>query len=70
MGQNHRIHGTGASAADTFETNPSVLQELVQHAPGECPMGASALQGEVDGLLARSSKKQKRLLYIKIQNNG
>src|SRR5690606_5533556 len=43
------IHGTGTGAADAFETDARILQQRVERAPGEGAVGASALQGQVDG---------------------
>ena len=50
MGQYHRIHGAGTGAADGINLQASIFEQPVQHAPGECAMGTTALQGEVDAL--------------------
>ena len=50
VGKRHRVHGTGAGAADRLDVKPLVLEELVKHPPGECAMRAAALQSELDRL--------------------
>jgi hypothetical protein len=46
--QGHGIHRAGAGSADAFQLHPAVLQQRVQHAPGERTMRATALQGQID----------------------
>ena len=43
MGQRHRVHGAGAGAADALDLDALVLQEAIEHAPGERAVGAAAL---------------------------
>ena len=52
VGQNHGVHGAGARSGDRLEIEPSVLQQRVEHAPGEGAMRSPALQGEIDGFIA------------------
>ena len=47
--QRHGIDGAGAGAADAGEVEAPVLQQRVQHAPGEGAVRAAALQGQVNG---------------------
>ena len=42
------VHGSGRGARDTIEAKPVLLQQAVEHAPGEGAMRAAALQREVD----------------------
>src|SRR5918996_1713537 len=47
--RDHRgIHRAGAGAADRLDLHPSLLEEVIEDAPGECAVRATALQGEVD----------------------
>jgi uncharacterized protein involved in exopolysaccharide biosynthesis len=50
MGQRHGIHGTGTGAADAGKAKAPVLQQRVQHAPGEGPVRAPALQRQIQTL--------------------
>ena len=43
-----RIDGAGAGAADALDVDLVVLEQPVEHAPGEGAMGAAALQREID----------------------
>src|SRR5260370_37188650 len=47
--QQRRIDGAGAGAADALDADPVVLEQPVEHAPGEGAVGAAALQREIDG---------------------
>ena len=48
--QGDGIEGAGAGAADPVEAGPAVLQEAVQHAPGEGAVGTAALKRQVEWL--------------------
>ena len=50
VGQHHRVHRPGAGGGDALERDALVLEQAVEHAPGEGAVGAAALQGEVDRL--------------------
>ena len=44
------IHGAGAGAAHRLERQAAVLDQRIEHAPGEGAVRAAALQGEIDAL--------------------
>src|SRR4029079_11070954 len=48
VGQRDRIHGAGAGAGHRWHVDADILQQPVEHAPGESPMRAAALQRDVD----------------------
>src|SRR6516225_3958367 len=48
VGEYDRIHCAGARAGDTDDVYVRLLQQSVEHAPGEGTMRAAALQGERD----------------------
>ena len=50
VGQHHGVHGPGAGGRHALERDPLVLEQPVEHAPGEGAVGAAALQREVDRL--------------------
>jgi hypothetical protein len=47
-GEHHGIHRAGRSGADALEGDALVLEEAIEHAPGEGAMRTTALEGEVD----------------------
>ena len=47
-GEDGGIDGAGRGAGHAFEIQPILIQQPLQHAPGEGAMGAAALQGQVD----------------------
>src|SRR6185369_9418519 len=48
--QDGGVHRAGAGAAHRLELQPSVLDQGIEHAPGEGAVRAAALQGEIDAL--------------------
>jgi len=48
MGQDNRVHGTRAGAADTGDVDAVFIEQPFQHAPGKCTVGATTLEGEID----------------------
>ena len=48
VGQRDRVHRAGAGAGDRRQLKPPVLQQPIQHAPGEGAVRAAALQRDVD----------------------
>jgi hypothetical protein len=49
VGQDNRIHGAGRRAGYTVDAKPGLLEQTVEHAPGECAMCAAPLERKVDG---------------------
>src|SRR5215470_7228817 len=47
MGGGDSVHGTGARRAHCVDCEPAILEQLIEHAPGECAMRASTLQRQV-----------------------
>jgi hypothetical protein len=43
VGHQHRIDRAGAGAADCFEGEPALLEQAIEHAPGESAVRAAAL---------------------------
>ena len=58
--QRHRVHGTGAGAAQAVEPEAAVFQQGVEHAPGEGAVRAAALQGQVQGALRPRAARRLR----------
>ena len=52
VGEHHRVDRAGRGAGNALDREPPVLQQMIEHAPGEGAMRAAALQREVDGLFA------------------
>ena len=48
VGHHYRVHRAGGGAGDAVEHQPAFLEQPVEDAPGECAVGAAALQSEVD----------------------
>src|SRR6516162_1507897 len=48
VGEYDRIHGAGACAGDADDVYVRLLQQSVEHTPGEGPVRAAALQCECD----------------------
>src|SRR5690606_40423921 len=46
--QHRRVHRPGRGAGNAFDLQPLLLEQAVEHAPGEGAMGTAALQGQVD----------------------
>jgi hypothetical protein len=42
--QNRAVHCAGGCAGDRFDLQPRLLEEAVEHAPGERAMGSAALE--------------------------
>ena len=53
IGQRDRVHGAGAGAGYRLDVEPPVLEQPVEHAPGERAVRAAALQRDIDGFLGR-----------------
>ncbi|MNN51013.1 hypothetical protein D3C81_1656280 [compost metagenome] len=51
VGQHRAVHGAGAGGADALDRQPAVLQQAVEHAPGEGAVHAAALQGKRHGFV-------------------
>ena len=49
VGHDGGVHGAGARRADALELDRLLLEQAVEHAPGEGAVRAAALEGEVDG---------------------
>jgi hypothetical protein len=47
------VHGAGTGAGDGLDLEPPILEQMVEHPPGEGAMGTAALKSERDVLLAR-----------------
>src|SRR5207249_3016722 len=54
IGKNHRVHGPGAAAAQSLELNAWIVEQSFQHAPGECPVHATALKRKVEPVMRRA----------------
>lgn len=48
IGKDDRVHGTGNAAAQPLELNAWILEQSVQHAPGERAVRATALQRQIE----------------------
>ena len=46
------VHRAGARPGDGLHVEATILEDVIKHAPGEGAVGAAALQGEIDLLLA------------------
>jgi len=46
--QHRRIHRAGRRAGNAIDSKPRLLEQTIEHAPGKCPVRASALQREID----------------------
>src|SRR5271166_275688 len=46
--QHRGIHRAGRRARNAVDSEPGLLEQTIEHAPGECPVRASALQREID----------------------
>ena len=55
VGEGDAVHGAGAGAADAGDLEPAVLEQPVEHAPGEGAVRAAALQRQVDPLGAAAA---------------
>ena len=51
VGQDGRIHGAGTRGADPLEGKPLLLEQPVEHAPGEGAVRTPALERQIDQLL-------------------
>ncbi len=49
-GEDRRIHRAGAGRGNPLDVDPLLLEQAIEHAPGEGAMGPAALQGEIDRL--------------------
>ena len=49
VAQDRGIHGPGGGTGESVDAEPGLLQEPVQHPPGEGAVGPPTLQGEVHG---------------------
>ncbi len=54
IGQHGGVHRAGAGRADALDGDALVLEQAVEHAPGEGAVRAAALQRQVDGLDRRA----------------
>ncbi len=52
IGKNDGIDGPGAAGGNPFEAQTFILEQAIQYAPGERPVGTAALQRQVDDLLS------------------
>ena len=52
VGQHDGVDRAGRRAGNAIDRQPPVLEQMVEHAPGERAVRAAALQREVDALLA------------------
>jgi hypothetical protein len=50
IGHHGGIHGAGRGAGYRLDGEPGLLEQAVEHTPGEGAMRPAALQGEVDQL--------------------
>src|SRR5215831_884044 len=60
VGEHDRVHRSRRRAGDTFDLDPAVLEQLIEHPPGERAVRAAALEREIDRLgaaLARSPRQ-------------
>ena len=55
VGEHDRIHRSRRRAGHAFDLDAAVLEQLVEHPPGESAMGAASLQGEIDRLARAAS---------------
>ena len=51
VGDHHRVHRAGRRAGDAFDREAPVLEDVVEHAPGEGAVRAATLKREIDALL-------------------
>jgi len=61
VGEHDRVHRSRRRAGNAFDLDAAVVEQLIEHAPGERAVRAAALQGEIDRLgaplpLARSPR--------------
>jgi len=45
--QDDGVHRAGTAAAQAFELHAFIVEQSIEHAPGECAMGATPLQRQV-----------------------
>src|SRR5262249_429546 len=50
VGQHHGVHGSGGCSGNSADREPPVLEQIIEHAPGERAVRAAALQREIDAL--------------------
>src|SRR5215468_4466659 len=60
VGEHDRVHRSRRRAGDAFDLDAAVLEELIEHAPGERAVRAAALQGEIDRLGATLAHSPRR----------
>src|SRR6266446_5034078 len=63
--QHDRVHRTGRSTGDALDLEPSVLENMIEHAPGEGAVRAAALQRQVDLLSIRSMRHGLTALFCR-----
>ena len=51
VGEHHGVDRAGRGAGNALDGKPPVLEQMIEHAPGEGAVRAAALQREVDALL-------------------
>src|SRR6185437_3711759 len=51
VGEHDGINRTGRGAGNAFDLKPAVVEQMVEHAPGEGAERAAALQRQIDALL-------------------
>ena len=51
--QRHGVDRAGTGTADAFKFESAILQQRIQHTPGECTVRTSTLQGKVHALACR-----------------
>ena len=49
IGQHRGVHGAGRCTGNADGEEPGLLQQPIQHAPGEGAMGASTLESQIHG---------------------
>src|SRR5262249_48140263 len=60
--QNGRIHGAGRCARDAIDLQPGLLQNAIEHPPGEGALSSAALEGKIDeDVLLRSSTRSRHV---------
>src|SRR5690606_3475395 len=59
----------GRGAGNAFDLQPLLLEQAVEHAPGEGAMGAAALQGQVD-LQRRTTARRRGLAPAAARGGG
>src|SRR5262249_52710341 len=61
VGEHHRVDRSRRRAGDAFDRDAAVVEQLIEHPPGEGAVGAAALQRQIDRLGAALARARGRL---------